>query len=168
MHPPAAVVRQYQRDTSLVLHFLRDLDRRQSELLLVLQAFVARYQAPDLHAPVDQDVAEAAAALAATYETSARGVIYEHRPAGAPAARLASALRPIIAEAGSQGGSSFERDAAVVLRRLEASVREAGALDASNPRAYLDLLGRVLKKPSDKPEGGDAAHAADAPGLILP
>ena len=29
---------------------------------------------------IDDDVAEATAAMAATYETAARGVLYEHRP----------------------------------------------------------------------------------------
>ena len=72
-------------------------------------------------------MAEAAAALAATFETAARGVIYEHRPASLPAERLATALKPVLAEAGKGSASAFERDAAVVLRRLEEAVaRRAG------------------------------------------
>ena len=84
-------------------------------------------------------------ALAATYETASRGVIYEHRPASLPAQRLVTALRPVLAEAG-QGGSVFERDAAVVMRRIEHAVADVRASDQLNRRAYLDLLGRVIVK----------------------
>jgi class 3 adenylate cyclase len=40
----------------------------------------------------DDDVADAAGALAATFETAARGVIYEHAPESLVARRLADDL----------------------------------------------------------------------------
>ena len=58
-----------------------------------------------------------------TLETASRGLIYDHRPASVLAERLATTLKPVLAEAGQGAGSSFERDAAVVLRRLEEAVR---------------------------------------------
>ena len=78
-----------------------------------------RYQPTELHAPIDDDVVEAISSLAATFETASRGLIYDHRPASVLAERLATSLRPVLEEAGRGAGSAFERDAAVVLRRLE-------------------------------------------------
>jgi hypothetical protein len=146
-HPPAATVRQQQEDVEVLLQGMRDLSERQSQLFFVINRFLQRYEAPGLQAIIDDDVIEAVTALAATFETAARGVIYEHRPAGLPADRLVTALKPLIAEAGQHGGSAFERDAAVVLRRIGDAARERGAAaNRQNPRAYLHLLGRVLKE----------------------
>jgi len=106
------------------------------------------------------------AALASTYETSVRGVIYEHRPASLAAERLVNLLKPILAKAGEGGGSAFERYAAVVRRRTEEIVREARASDADNRRAFLDLLSRVVAR---RPEADAAAAESDERSrLILP
>ena len=57
-----------------------------------------------------------------------------------------------LAEAGKGGGSSFERDAAGVFRRVEEAVREVRADERDNRRAFLDLLARIVSKtPSDGP-----------------
>jgi len=112
----------------------------------VIASFLLHYAPPDLHGVIDDDVAEAAAALASTYETASRGVIYEHRPASLPAERLATELRQVLTEAGKGTTSSFDRDAGVVLRRLEEAVRDVRAVDHDNSRAFLDLLVRVLPK----------------------
>jgi hypothetical protein len=110
---------------------------------------------------------EAAGALAATLETASRGVIYEHRPASLPAQRVVAALKQVLAEAGGSGGSAFERDAAAVLRRIEETARGVRASDGGNSRAFLDLLGRIIRK------AGEEAMAAptpstESPRLILP
>ena len=146
-HPPAVAVRQQQRDIGLLVQCMRDFSQRQSQLFLLLSTFLSRYQTPELQPIIDDDVTEAAAALAGTFETAARGVIYEHRPASLPAERLVSALKPLLAEAGKGSGSAFERDAAVVLRRLEDAVREIRAPTPENRRAFLELLGRAISDP---------------------
>lgn len=165
-HPPAALVRRQQRDLGLLVQFMRDLSERQSQLFFVVNGFLVRYHPPELQPLIDDDVAEAAAALAATLETSARGVIYEHRPASLPAERLMNALKPLLAQAGGSGGTAFERDAAVVLRRVEEAARGVRSDDESNRRALLDLLGRVLRKTEEGDEGPVAQP--DAPRLIVP
>ena len=174
-HPPAVFVRQQQRDLTQLVQFMRDLDRRQSQLFFLINTFIKEYQPPDLHAPVDDDVVEAADALAATYETAARGVIYEHRAQSLPAERLATALKPLLADAGKGLGSAFERDAAVVLRRVSAAAREVKAHEPQNKRAFLELLQRVMR-PSHARDAasGDRSGEDDGPkaparsGLILP
>ena len=120
----------------LLVQGMRDLSERQSQLFFLINSFLERYEPPELHALVDDDIVEAMAALAGTFETAARGVIYDHRPAALPADRLATALKPVIAEAGKHGGSAFDRDAAVVLRRIEEAAREIKVADGSNRRAY--------------------------------
>src|SRR5207244_8392014 len=145
-HPAAVVVRQQHQDVSFVGQALRDFSDRQSELFFLIVSSLVKYQAPGLHSIVDDDVADAMAALAGTFETAARGVIYDHRPASLPAERLVAALKPIITEAGRGLGSSFERDAAAVMRRIADTTRDARAADQENRRAFLDLLGRVLTR----------------------
>jgi hypothetical protein len=165
-HPPAAQVRRQQHDLSLLVHFMRDLSERQSQLFFLVNTFLIQYEPPELQPLIDGDVAETAAALAATLETSTRGVIYEHRPASLPAERLMNALKPVLAQAGGRGGTAFERDAAVVLRRIEEAARQVRSGDESNRRAFLDLLGRVMRRKDDGAE--PPAEKPDAPRLILP
>lgn len=167
-HPPAVVVRQQQRDVGLLVQFLRDFSRRQSQLFLLIATFLVRYEPPELQPLIDEDVAEAAGAMASTYETESRGVIYEHRPASVAAERLATALKQVLAAAGQGAGSAFDRDAAVVLRRIEESVRDAHAIDPANRRALLAVLGRVISKAGDTDAAGEAAATPEAPRLIVP
>ena len=144
-HPPAAAVRQHQEDLEVAVQLVRDLNERQSQIFFLIATFVVRYEPGELHSLVDDDLAEAAAAIAATFETAARGVIYEHHAATAPGAHLAAALKPVLAEAGRNGGTPFERDAAVVLRRIEEFARHRHGADA-HPRSLIERLGRVVRK----------------------
>jgi hypothetical protein len=168
-HPPSVVVRQQQRDVALLVQCLRDFSERQSQLFFLIGTFLVRYQAPELQPLIDDDVAEGAAALAATFETASRGVIYEQRPASLPAERLMAALKAVLLETGRGLGSPFERDAAAVLRRLSDSTKHIRGAQPGNRRGFLDLLGRVLSK--DAPSGADAAAEAEHPEpsrLIVP
>src|SRR5262249_54921450 len=114
---------------------------------------------PDLL--VDADVADAMGALAATYETAARGVLYEHRPTSLPAQRLLDALAPVLGKAGERGGSAFEREAAVVLRRVEAAARPPAGT-ATGRRVFLDLVARVVEAQAQSQREAPAASQEDA------
>jgi hypothetical protein len=142
---------------------MRDFNEEQARMFIGLSRSVLEHRPLDLQPLVDDDVADAAGALAATLETSSRGVFYEHRPATAPAARLAGALRPLVMEAGRPSSRS-EREAAVVLRRIEQSVRETQAEHPGASRAYLDRLRRVL---IERAADGQAAES-EGSRLILP
>jgi hypothetical protein len=182
-HPPAVVVRQHQDDLAVLTRTMRDLNERQSRLLFLLFTFFAErpptrstrsgysdlvegHEALDLQSLIDADIAEATGALAATYETAVRGVIYDHRPASIPAERLASALKAALSDAGRTAGTPFERDAALVLRRLEAAVRETMAAAPSNRRAFLERVGRVIRPPDN--DAPATAPADESPRLIIP
>ena len=168
-HPPAVVVRQQRHDLGLLMEFLRDLNARQSQLFFLIGALIARYKPSELESIVDDDVVQAAGTLAATYETAARGVIYEHRAASIPAARLATALKAALAEAAGGGGSAFERDAAVILRRIEQAARRVNEAGLPDSRAFLALLDRVVSRPPGGNEGNDApVEPAGESRLIVP
>jgi hypothetical protein len=169
-HPAAALVRQQQRDVAMLVQFVRDFSERQSQLFFLIGTFLVGYRAPELQPFIDDDVAEGMMALAATFETASHGVIYEHRPATLAAERLLAALKPVLAEAGRGLGSAFERDAAVVLRRVGEAAREMRTSDPDNRRAFLDLLGRVIREKSAPDASGESAVArAPAPTrLIVP
>jgi hypothetical protein len=161
------MVRQQQRDVTILVECMRDFSNRQSQLFFLIGTFLTRYQAPELHPLVDDDVAEGAAALASTFETASRGVIYEHRPASLPAERLTAALKTVLMEAGRGLGSSFERDAAAVLRRVSDATKELRGIEPDNRRGFLDLLGRVISKEAAQ-ERGAGAESDPPPRLIVP
>ena len=181
-HPAAVTRRQQEHDLSLLVDLMRDFNDRQSQLLLGLTTCLARYRPDDLQSVIDDDVAEAAAALAATFETAARGVIYDHRPTSFPAERLAARLRAVILDVAPKHGSTpFERDTAGVLRRIEGAVRDVGGLakerGADTRRPFLDLLERVTRgrdlpptvPPGESGERGEHDESDPrAPRLIVP
>jgi hypothetical protein len=169
-HPPAVAVRRQKHDIGSVARHMRDLSEKQSELFFLIVTFLLDYQPAELSQLIDADVAEAAAALAATFETAARGVIYEHRATSLQAERLSLGLKPMLAELERAGGSAFQRDAAVVLRRVAAAAHAGTTEGAGNRRAFLDLIGRVSKaQKRDAPDPGDpGSKTDDGPRIIIP
>jgi hypothetical protein len=163
-HPAAVVKRQQERDVALLLPTIRHLTERQYQLFFLVQTLIARHKPEGFARLLDADVAEAAAALAATLETSARGVIYEHAPASSIAQRLMTEIKGMLEEIRKQGATVSDREVALVLRSIEAGAREVqkgGGPDT----AYLALMARLLQA------GGPAEAAAPskpASSLILP
>jgi hypothetical protein len=166
-HPPAAAVRQQQRDRSLLMPLMLDFTERQAELFFLVASFIVRYEPPELHPLVDEDVAAGVGALASTFETASRGVIYEHRAASLPAERLSAALKPALAEMGRGFGSAFERDAAGVLRRLATLAGDVRALEPDNRRGLLELLRRVVTA-FPAADRNAAGSEEPPPSLIVP
>ena len=160
-HPAAVVQRRRERDYRFLLPLVAELSEQQYRLLLAFQAVTLKHAANTLPAPIDADVRDAAATLASTLETSQKGIIYEHQTASLPAQRLAAEYRGMLDEIQKQGPvRGLERDAAVVLRRIERASREAGAaFEEDGDRAYLLLLGRVLS-----PAEGGGSQPAESEG----
>jgi hypothetical protein len=159
-HPAAVVRRQQQHDVSLLLPSIRHLTERQHQLFFLFNTAIARHQPEGFARLADADVAEAADALAGTLETAARGVIYEQVPSSLPAQRLARELQTLLADMRTQGATVYDREAAITLRAIAQSAREAR--DAGSD--YLALMGRLLRMNlSQESAGGPDAGAGPSP-----
>jgi hypothetical protein len=163
-HPPAVAVRQQQHDVGILVHAMRDLSERQAQLFLFANTLLLRYQPPELQPLIDVDVADAAASLAATHETAARGVIYEHRPPSIAAERLVAFLKPALAEVGRNLGAAFDRDLAAVFRAIDRAIAAVRATEGAGRREYLDLVARMVRPPAPETE----AAAPEPSRLIVP
>ena len=163
-HPAAVVRRQQERDVARLLPTIRHLTERQYQLFFLFHSSIARHRTDGLARLVDADVVEAAASFAATLETAARGVIYDHLPASIPAQSLAGALKALLGQIREQGGTVYDHEAAVALRAIEQGGRTLGA-PGDGDRAYLELMGRLLQDTSTpEPQGAPAPSRS----LILP
>jgi hypothetical protein len=162
-HPAAVVRRQQEQDVAAVLPAIRSLTERQHQLFFLFHTLIARHSPEGLSRLLDVDVAEAAEAAAATLETSARGVIYEHVAPSLPAQRLASELKAMLAEMRGAGATVYDREAALVLRAIQQGARQAWA----HPTAYLEMMGRLLQMNRAAGPGQDAEKTPVSP-LIIP
>ncbi len=136
---------------------MHGLTERQQQLYFLFQTVVASPQSDDLARLLDEDVAEGAAAAAATLETAARGLIYEHSPHSIPAQRLTSGLLALLGRVRDEGATVYDREAAAVLRAIERGARETRTrmADAADPATvYLTLMKRLL------PVGAQTAERA--------
>ena len=164
-HPAAVVKRPQERDVAVLLPTIRELTERQQQLFFLFQTAIARH-APDGFARLnDDDVANATAALAATCETAARGVIYEHDPESPVARHLAGDLRTLLDEMRKQGAKVYDHEAAVVLRAIESGAREVRKYSDGANDAYLTLMGRLLRV--NRMTGTDSGTKEPAPSSIV-
>lgn len=170
-HPPAAVQRRQERDARFLVPLMYDLTAGQSRLFFSLQALVLSLAGSVTPSLIDHDIADAAGALASTYETASRGIIYEHKPASLPAQRLVHELTPALKQATEEmpGARLKEQDLLVVMRRLERAAREAqGSLDGGG-YAYLGLLHRIMGDPAAaQAAASGSAPRASGSGLVIP
>lgn len=163
-HPAAVVRRKQEQDVARLIPSIRHLNERQYQLFFVFQTTITRFKPEGFGRLVDSDVAEAAAAMAATLETSARGVIYEHVPDTPPAKGLAKELRNTIAQIREHGARVYDHECAVVLRAIESGARGAATVDSTG---YLDLLTRLLQASGAGQTPSPPAREPESP-LILP
>ena len=159
-HPAAVVKRQQERDVAVLLPTISHLTERQHQLFFLVHAVIARYKPDALTRLVDEDVAQAAAAVAATLETAGRGVLYEHTPASLPAQRLARDITSMIADLRAHGTRIYDGEVAIALRAIERGARDTHE-QAVEDTAYIALIGRLLhvrsqasaeEPPKPKPE----------------
>jgi len=143
-HPAAVVRRQQERDTAVLLPSIQRLNERQQQLFFLFQAVLAGHKPEGLVRLLDDDVEQAAGATAATLETSARGIVYEHMPSSAPARRLARELSARLEEARGRGVTIYDAEAAIALRAIEQGVKDARKAGGGD-QAYLSLMGRLLQ-----------------------
>lgn len=167
-HPAAVVRRQQERDVAAILPTLSQLTERQHQLFFVLQSVIARHTPEGFTRLCDDDVAEAAGAIAATLETSARGVLFDHTPESLPARALAAEIKRFLEEIGKKAGTGFEREAIPVLRSIERGARDTRlAVQGGGGTAYLTVMGRLLHETNRAAAPAAEDSKARSP-LILP
>ena len=167
-HPAAVVRRQQEMDVAALLPSMSGLTERQHQLFFLFQSVIAKSKPEGLARLTDEDVAEAAGACAATIETAAKGVLYEHSPATLPAQKLAGEFRGLLAQVREHGATVYDREAAIALRAIERGARSLTKPD--EPTTYLALMGRLLQvnKASEGAETPrDAAAAHEGRGSII-
>lgn len=171
-HPPAIVQRQRERDVQFLLAMVHDLSGPQQWMVSRLFAYLGGDR-PDTLGLTDRDLEQAAQALARTWETASRGIVYEHAATTAQAQRLANDLKQIIEAGAREGPRLADRDLADLLRRIEIGAREArNVLGGDGPdTACLAMLKRVWSaaSPADVGAQGPAAsEVGPGSGLIVP
>ena len=162
-HPSAMAKRQQEADVGVLMPSIRELTERQYQLFFLFHNVIAQAQPEGLSRVTDLDVAEAAASLAGSLETAARGIIYEQPPHSPTARRLADAFKTLMEQVREQGATLFDREAAITLRAIEQGARTVAGPDSPAATAYIDLMARILQVNRAK---------ADAPGkgssIIVP
>lgn len=169
-HPPAAVQRRRERDLRFALPLLGGLSESATGLLIAISSVIAEHRRAAIPPIDDTDVADAAGSLAATLETAARGIIYDHRPASLPAQRLLVEMKDALRASTRATGASpagFEREAAGVLRRVERAAREAWHALEPGDSSYLAFVERLLRDVTGAGRGPGGAEA-EAPGRSTP
>jgi hypothetical protein len=170
-HPAAAVRRQHERDAALVGLVVEGLTQAQQQIAWVVLGFVARLAADPLLRLADEDVADMAASLAATLETAARGVIYEHRPRSVLAQRLSTDVKTFLEQGREQAGRGFDRDTAAALARIAETFRAGGALlGETGPTACLIAVGRLMRQAETAGRTDEPQPRVEPPrpSLIIP
>jgi hypothetical protein len=170
-HPPAAVRRRQDQDLTMLGPAMAGLSEARQQLLLFTLALVSRFRGDGLDAAGDADAAAALAALAGTYETASRGLIYEQRPDSVPAQRMADGIRGMFEQLDRGRPSAFAADAAAVLRRVEDRLRAVQRAAPGDPKAFLALAERVsarLGAPGGEDREADSGQPTGGPSIILP
>ena len=163
-HPAAAVRRRDERELRFFASVLHGTTEPQRAMFALLQTVIARYAATAIPKLVDRDVVDAVAALASTFETATRGIIYEQQPTSLPAQRLATDLRQQIEKALHASERPVDRDLAVALRRTETLASHAATELEGGATAYLQFLERKVGKGEEKRD----AAPEQASNLIIP
>ncbi len=166
-HPAAVVRRQQERDVSALAPVIRALTERQYQLFFLFHTAVASHKSEGLTHLTDDDVVDAAAALAATLETAARGVIYDHPVHSLPGKRLLADLQQMLGRIREEGANVSDLEAASVLRAVEQGARETRKRTGGGGTSYLELMGRLLHVETTSRNDRGSQPAPGGPGSII-
>jgi hypothetical protein len=164
-HPAAVVRRRQERDVATLLPTIQHLTERQYQLFFLFQTLIARHTPAGFARLADSDVADAAAALASTFETATRGVIYEHAAQSPIAQAIVVEMKAMLAQMREQGAKVYDQEVSVVLRAIEQGARRPRSAEEGDT-AYLELMGRLLQVRQTAENAGASARPASP--LIIP
>jgi hypothetical protein len=168
-HPAAVVQRRQEQDARFYAPIVGELSEPQYRLLLLFQAVslkVAEGAMPPLR---DDDVADAANAVASTLETAEKGILYEHRAGSLPARLLADELSAAIDEVSrsERRPRTLKPDAVAALRRLrQGALDAASAMPGDDPPVFLGLMRRMMAAVAETTPRADAP--APPQRIIIP
>lgn len=167
------IQRRRERDLQFILPLIASLGEGEFQLFVLFQAAVVRHASAGALPPLlDEDVADAAATVAATLETAGKGIIYEPRAGSLPAQRLADQFQQVVASLHERAGSARRRldgQVTVVLRVLERAARTAAErLEGDEAPVYLGVARRMIEQIGAPPVGAQDADRREAPRLIQP
>ena len=129
-------------------------------MFFLVHTFISRFK-PEGLPLTDGDVAEAVGALATSFETASRGVLYEGSATSANGEALRRELKAFVAQMTGEHGPRVERELAIVLRGIERGAKHESPGIGTGPVAYLTLVARLLhERPPDVP--------SSASRIILP
>jgi hypothetical protein len=141
----------------------------QQQLTLSVQRFLISGRSETV-ALVDREIEHATKALADTYETASRGIIYDHGSTLPAAERLGSDLKTLIETERTNGLRVGDAEVAGMLRRVEEGARQAkselSGTNGDDKSVYLQLLKRMLRVPP--PVSNSDANQGQGSGLIVP
>ena len=165
-NPAAVVRRQNEADLALLLPTIQSLTERQHQLFFLFQSVIARHRPEGFARLLDGDVADATGSVAATLETAAKGVIYEHATQSSVAKKLAHELTTLLQQIRDEGTTVYDREAAITFRAIEQGARAIGG-SAGADDGYLSLMGRLLQvNRGATPQGQSPSTLASS--IILP
>ena len=157
-----------EHDFAFFLPMLQGLTEKQHQLFLRIHEFL-REERPNASTRVDDDVVHATKALAETFETASRGIIYEHGAADVRADRLKLDLKAMIDIQRSEGLQILDSELAIVMRRIERGARNARTNLQDDKTAYLKMLKRIFRDPKEKNNDLSAKKLdSGASNLIIP
>jgi len=159
-HPAAVVKRQTEQDLVVLMGALGRVSEPQLQVFFVIHTFISRFRVDGHRRLSDADVGEATGALASSFETAAKGVLYEQQATSVAGEALRRELKVFLAQIAGDGGARFEREVAVVLRGIERGATHATPGFGTGPLDYLSLVARILH---ERPP--DPAHVSS---IILP
>ena len=161
------VQRRREHDARFLLPILAELQPQQYELFFFVQQLLHGIARAGGQPIDDRAVRESAEALAKTYETASKGIIYEHQASSPVAEHLSKELKPLLDDPPAAGGpKAGERDLAAVLRCVERAAAGAEAALEGGGRAYLELAGRMAKPAAGGPKGRE--EPGGEPRIIVP
>lgn len=163
-HPHAAQQRQQEQDANLILKLISDLDDEVYAVLVTCLQAALRHRVETEPVPLDGDLEAAAAALAATAETAARGVLYEHQPDSPVAARLCRAMSAPLADAAEARVPRLDVATAAAMRRLEQAVKAFRKQPEMATDAFFGFLDRAL---TPRLADADTGQDIDADGASV-
>lgn len=132
------------------------------QVFFLLASQIVRYR-PDSLAPVyDEDIADAASAMAGTLEAASQGLVAHLTGSTTVSEGLRRSFDEVVAVLGQQAGPAVAPMAARVLRGLAQGSQALRATSPDDPVAFLSLLRRVMPLPPSE----DPAPSRSA--IILP